>query len=210
MPENRLITYYALIKEILLLARGEHPDALLCSAPLLAGLHARTILRLRDTIRLKGDEEWLLFRELDCIGIKLVAYYLSEIRSALVVRGEVSKDWDAACACAAPWAKARPYLQACRLPDLPTHPRPNGEPVTAADRLDQYVTLDQAASIVQRSKRTLERAKYQRESTMPKPAVKGGGGKPDEWLWSDIRPWLEETYQKKLSERFPSRSPVGS
>jgi hypothetical protein len=68
----------------------------------------------------------------------------------------------------------------------------------------QYVTLDQAAAIVQRSKRTLRRKKDAQGSTMPRPDAEGGGGKPDEWIWSKLRPWLENEFGKKLPEKHPS------
>jgi hypothetical protein len=67
----------------------------------------------------------------------------------------------------------------------------------------QYVTLDQMAAIVNRSKKTFERLKQQ--ARLPAPDVEGGGGKPDEWVWSRVRPWLESEFSKKLPECFPSR-----
>jgi hypothetical protein len=74
----------------------------------------------------------------------------------------------------------------------------------AAKRLVlQYVTLDQMAAVVSRSKKTFERLKQQAQ--LPLPDVEGGGGKPDEWVWSRVRPWLESKFGKKLPERFPSR-----
>lgn len=80
---------------------------------------------------------------------------------------------------------------------------PGGAPPTPP--ADQYVTLDQMASLVNRSKRTLERLKKRRNDPLPSPAVEGGGGKPDEWLWSQVRPWLEREYSRHLPERFPAR-----
>jgi hypothetical protein len=68
---------------------------------------------------------------------------------------------------------------------------------------DQYVTLDQVAALVNRSKKTLERLLADEKSKMPKPDVEGGGGKPHEWLWSKLRPWLEEKFNRKLPEHFP-------
>ncbi|HZV03801.1 MAG TPA: hypothetical protein VE999_01810 [Gemmataceae bacterium] len=62
-----------------------------------------------------------------------------------------------------------------------------------------YITLDQAAALVNRSKRTLERCK----DRMPAPAIEGGGGKPAEWLWSELRPWLEREYGRPLPEIPP-------
>lgn len=69
----------------------------------------------------------------------------------------------------------------------------------------QYVTLDQLAAIVNRSKKTLERELSKDGSPMPTPDVVGGGGKPHEWKWSRIRPWLESTYGRQLPVRFPAR-----
>jgi hypothetical protein len=70
----------------------------------------------------------------------------------------------------------------------------------------QYVTLDQAAAIINRNKKTLERylndPSYKKHK-MPPPEVEGGGGKPHEWLWSTLRPWLEETFGRQLPDRFP-------
>jgi hypothetical protein len=69
------------------------------------------------------------------------------------------------------------------------------------DALPEYVTLDQAAATVNRSKRSLERLK----SKMPAPKIRGGGGKPDEWDWAEIRPWLIKEFGRQLPERFPGR-----
>jgi hypothetical protein len=69
---------------------------------------------------------------------------------------------------------------------------------------EQYVTLDQAAGFVNRGKKTLER--YLKKEKMPQPDVEGGGGRPHEWIWSTLRPWLEKTFGKSLPERLPSRS----
>ncbi len=65
------------------------------------------------------------------------------------------------------------------------------------------VTLHQAAAMVNRVKKTLERYKKD-DSTMPQPRVSGGGGKPDEWAWAELRPWLEKTFERPLPERFPA------
>jgi hypothetical protein len=73
---------------------------------------------------------------------------------------------------------------------------------------EQYVTLDQAAALVNRAKKTLERRLNRQGSDAPPPDVEGGGGRAHEWRWSALRPWLEQTYGKKLPERFPSRRPL--
>jgi hypothetical protein len=71
--------------------------------------------------------------------------------------------------------------------------------VESPPALRQYVTLDQAAAAVQRRKDTLRK-----NPRLPLPDVDGGGrGKPNEWLWSTIRPFLEHEYGRELPERFP-------
>ncbi|MCA9070450.1 MAG: hypothetical protein KDA84_16070, partial [Planctomycetaceae bacterium] len=62
-------------------------------------------------------------------------------------------------------------------------------------------------AVVPKSKRILERYKNdpkRKSFNMTQPSVVGGGGKADEWEWTEIRPWLEETFGKKLPERFPT------
>jgi hypothetical protein len=71
-----------------------------------------------------------------------------------------------------------------------------GEPI-------EYITLDQMAAHVNRSKKTLERLKTRTNNPLPPPAVQGGGGKADEWVWSQVRPWLEKEFDRRLPERFP-------
>jgi hypothetical protein len=79
---------------------------------------------------------------------------------------------------------------------------------SAPPAAEQYVTLDQAAARVNRSKKTLERWVNKEGSDAPPPDVEGGGGRAHEWRWSILRPWLEKTFGKSLPERFPSRLPV--
>jgi hypothetical protein len=95
---------------------------------------------------------------------------------------------------------------------------PNNEDVSAltcaAELIDgffrepaeQYVTLDQMAAIVGKSKKTLERELNKANSDMPGPDNEGGGGKAHEWRWSRIRPWLEKKYNRQLPTRFPQLS----
>lgn len=61
------------------------------------------------------------------------------------------------------------------------------------------VTLDQIAAIVGRKKRTLEN--YLKK--MPNPHVQGTGGKPSQWIWDEIRPWLEREFVPNLPQVFP-------
>lgn len=67
-----------------------------------------------------------------------------------------------------------------------------------------YVTLDQMAAMVNKSKKTLERAMNHKNSTMPPPDVEGGGGVAHEWKYDTVRPWLEEKYKRKLPEKPPT------
>jgi hypothetical protein len=62
--------------------------------------------------------------------------------------------------------------------------------------------MDQAAALVSRSKKTLERELS--EEKMPAPDVEGGGGKPHEWLYAKLKPWLEQNYSRILPDRPPS------
>lgn len=61
----------------------------------------------------------------------------------------------------------------------------------------QYVTMDQMAAVVNKSKRTLERW------PLPPPDVKGGNGRANEWIWSKVRSVLEDCSGRSLPERFP-------
>jgi len=83
----------------------------------------------------------------------------------------------------------------------------SASPADSGSLGEQYVTLDQAAAIVGRSKRTLERylndPKY-RHYGMPQPDVEGAGGKAHEWHWQRLRAWLEKTFPRPLPERFPA------
>jgi len=88
------------------------------------------------------------------------------------------------------------------------------EPVASAKQAEQtavhggpsdtvpecLVTLQQAAGMVSRCKRSLQRLLPK----MPAPRVQGAGGKPSEWAWSELRPWLEKNFERPLPERFPA------
>jgi hypothetical protein len=97
------------------------------------------------------------------------------------------------------------------LGDLLCTPAGQGSPATPSEQTgpppppsEQYVTLDQMAGLVNRSKRTLEKRKRRKNTPLPDPDVAGGGGKPDEWKWSAIRPWLEKEFGRQLPEQFPA------
>jgi hypothetical protein len=65
------------------------------------------------------------------------------------------------------------------------------------DELPDLVTLDQAAAL---ANRTVDGIRHYRRTGMPKPFVKGTKGKPNEYLWSEMRPWLETTFGRKIPE----------
>jgi hypothetical protein len=83
-------------------------------------------------------------------------------------------------------------------------PKQSSDENVNSDTLHQYVTLDQMAAMVGRSKKTLEREGKKKTSKMPRPDVQGGGGKPHEWKWSQVRPWLMKRYGRALPEQFPT------
>jgi len=66
-----------------------------------------------------------------------------------------------------------------------------------------YVDLTQCAAIVNRAKRTLEDWK-RNDRSFPIPEVEGGGGKPCEWKWDTIRPYLSKKAGRDLPETFPA------
>jgi hypothetical protein len=76
-----------------------------------------------------------------------------------------------------------------------------------ASEVEQYVTLDKMAALVSRSKRTLEKRKGRRTNPLPNPDVEGGGGRPDEWLWTRVCSWLEQEFGRRLPERLPQWRP---
>jgi hypothetical protein len=101
------------------------------------------------------------------------------------------------------WREAKDRL--AQLIESIAGSKPGGAAAHQAERDTQpqvqcFVTLQQAAAMVSRSKKTLER----RKKNMPLPKVSGGGGKPDEWAWSELRPWLEKEFERPLPERFPA------
>jgi hypothetical protein len=66
----------------------------------------------------------------------------------------------------------------------------------------QYVTLLQAASLAQVSKRSLER--WVKRRILPPPDVRGNSGKAHKWKWENLRPALASESGHALPEQFPS------
>jgi hypothetical protein len=54
--------------------------------------------------------------------------------------------------------------------------------------------------MINRNKRTLER---RMKANPLVPDVRGGGGRPNEWLWTRIRSWLTQEFGKRLPDHFP-------
>ena len=69
------------------------------------------------------------------------------------------------------------------------------------NELDDLVTLDQAAAMVHRSKRSLQR--HVHKGDLPKADIKGGFGKASRWYWSNLRPSLEKLFVPDLPKKFP-------
>jgi len=97
--------------------------------------------------------------------------------------------------------QARDWFLAVNLPipeelaDL----RPAAFPTATPEGQACLITLSQAAALVHRSKRALEM--YKRRG-MPKPRVRGGGGKPSLWAYSEMQSWLTKTFDVPLPERY--------
>jgi len=122
------------------------------------------------------------------------ANYSGRLNGRLVLREELydEADWLAHLR-----IRAEVYSDACRVlaelidPDEVASSHLTSIPI-------QYVTRSQFAAIVSRSPRTFERIK-----DLPPPAIAGGMGKPSEWIWSDIKPWLERKFGRNLPDQFP-------
>ena len=65
------------------------------------------------------------------------------------------------------------------------------------DEMADLLTLDQAACLVNRKVNSL---RYYRKRGLPKPFVKGKKGQPHEYLWSEMRPWLEKTFGRQIPD----------
>jgi hypothetical protein len=81
----------------------------------------------------------------------------------------------------------------------PTAPPPAAPvpstPLTTQPHTDRlYTTLDEMATSVGVSKRTLQREISRPSSQAPRPVREGGGGKPALWLRSGAREWLKQEY----------------
>jgi hypothetical protein len=63
--------------------------------------------------------------------------------------------------------------------------------------MPELVTLEQAAVLVNRTSSGL---RHYGNRGMPRPSIKGKKGKPNEYLWSEMRPWLEDTFARKIPD----------
>ena len=73
---------------------------------------------------------------------------------------------------------------------------------TSGGSADCCVTILQMGAMVNRSKKTIERLTATKG--FPRATVEGGGGKPHEWRWDDVRPILEKEYGRVLPATFPT------
>jgi hypothetical protein len=78
------------------------------------------------------------------------------------------------------------------LGDLPEDEDP---PPTA--ELAEVVNLNQAAALVNR---TPDGLRYYRGKGLPKPFIQGTKGQPNQYLWSEMRPWLESQFGRPIPE----------
>lgn len=69
---------------------------------------------------------------------------------------------------------------------------------------EQYVTMDTAAALVNKSKRQIRR--YFDYMELPEPDVQGVDGRAHEWRWIRIRPELERLTGRTLPRRIPDRT----
>lgn len=116
----------------------------------------------------------------------------------------VDKEWAAArraIAADALAAGAQPQGQPGAGNGHDAAPAGGAQPEKPADGF--CVRLSQAAGVAGRSKRTLQN--WQKDDAdFPLPVVEGGGGKPAEWRWGDIRPYLEKRVGRPLPEWHPA------
>jgi hypothetical protein len=94
----------------------------------------------------------------------------------------------------------RQHLQTVRLTNkrrLAALRTPQGNPTEhePSIELPDLVDLDQAAAVVNRKPAAL---RHYRDRGMPKPHVRGKKGQPNEYLWSEMRPWLEKTFNRSI------------
>ncbi len=67
-----------------------------------------------------------------------------------------------------------------------------------------YVTLDQMAAVVKKSKRTLQNYIKHERNPLPAPDKKRAPGTAHEWLWDRVRPWLQDEFACTLPTVFPA------
>jgi hypothetical protein len=98
------------------------------------------------------------------------------------------------------WPGFLPTAITERTATTPHEPSAAKEQIPEAEIVDP-VTLNQAAAIAHKSKRTLEN--YRTAGTHPAPYFEGGGGKAALYDWRVMRPWLMKTFGIPLPEKFP-------
>lgn len=101
-----------------------------------------------------------------------------------------------------------------RLPPGPEHapatPTTNGTPQHHAttEKVEWHIGLDQAARLVNRTKKALRNYQGHPPTPLPPPDVPGRRGQPAEWKWSTIKPWLETVFGRNLDGINSENKPV--
>jgi len=80
------------------------------------------------------------------------------------------------------------------------------KPADTHSNAPQYVTRDQIAAIVGKSKDTVANW-FNDDPKAPEPSIEGGGGKAHAYIWADIRAWLQNRSARILPQRYPSTLP---
>jgi hypothetical protein len=97
-----------------------------------------------------------------------------------------------------PWRKKNNHRRRRRKrARIAAAPAPGSVAPDAPAELPDLVTLTQAAALVNR---TADALRHYRGKGMPKPFVLGVKGKPNEYRWSEMRPWLEKTFARRIPE----------
>jgi hypothetical protein len=76
-------------------------------------------------------------------------------------------------------------------------PRKRRQPAGPPAELPELINLDQTAALVNRRPDGL---RHYRNKGMPKPFIPGTKGQPNQYLWSEMRLWLESQFNRKIPE----------
>lgn len=77
------------------------------------------------------------------------------------------------------------------------HPKSDQGPIPSETEFHELMTLSTAAILVGR---TLAGLRHYRRRGMPKPYVRGNRGQPHEYKVSEMKPWLEKTFNRSIPD----------